>query len=187
MKSWVMTMIMDMSCLAWKYTRMTGKSVSIAAVSFTETGFAAAEPTVERILIVPIAMKPIIVPTVVIALIIQMICVKIAASVSKNAVTAKTVVIVAQKQKIFVKAVVKNALSVPKMIFAQAAEIYVEIAAVKQDTGVKTAESVLDARMPFVMVAENVLTVQPCVKAVAENVRNVQTGFVVIASCVRIA
>ena len=79
MESWDMTM--DRSCLSWKPMQMTEKSVSIVAVSFTGTGSAVAEPTVERIPIVPIVMRVIIAPNVEIVLIIQMICVKTAASV----------------------------------------------------------------------------------------------------------
>ena len=79
MESW--DMIMEQSCLSWKPMQMTGKIVNIATVFFTGTGSAAVEPTVERIPIVQIAMKRIIVPTVETALIILMICVKTAVSV----------------------------------------------------------------------------------------------------------
>ena len=99
--------------------------------------------------------------------------------------TAKTVAIAEQKQKIFVKIVERNALSVQKMIFVQTVAIFVRIVAGKA-TGVKTAESVLFVQMKFVLDVVNVPNVQPSVKAAEKNVRNVQTGFVMIADIVRI-
>ena len=113
-----------------------------------------------------------------------MICVKTAASVSKNAVTAKTAVIAAQKQKISVKIAEKNALIAQKTIFVQIVATFVKIVVAKA-TGVKTVESALYVQMKFALDVVNVPNVQLYVKAAAKNVRNALTGSVAIANSVR--
>ena len=113
-----------------------------------------------------------------------MICVKTAASVSKNAVTAKTAVIAAQKQKISVKIAEKNALIAQKTIFVQIVATFVKIVVAKA-TGVKTAESALYVQMKFALDAVNALNAQPYVKVAEKSVRNVLTGSVVIVNSVR--
>ena len=95
-------------------------------------------------------------------------------------------IIVAQKQKMFARAAMKNVLNVQKMICAQLAEKYVKTVVEKQGTGVRTVESALAVQMRFVMDAVNVMIVPLSVKAAEVNVQSVQTGSAEAATFVRI-
>ena len=95
-------------------------------------------------------------------------------------------IIVAQRQKMSVRAAMKNVLNVQKMICAQIAEKYAKTVVMKLGTGVKTVESALAVQMRSVMDVVNVMTAPLSVKAVEVSAQSVQTGSVEVVTFVRI-
>ena len=95
-------------------------------------------------------------------------------------------IIVVQKQKMSVRAAMKNVLNVQKMTFAQTAEKYARTVVMKQGTGVRTVESALAVQMRSVMDVVNVMTAPLSVKAVEVSAPSVQTGSVEVVTFVRI-